>query len=96
MHGTAAPRRTPFLASKLRVAQLLDPLDVDQMLGAAHAGAHLDEDIGAAAERARILAVSFEDADRLIERAWSFVIDFVQELENLQIGLRLYPSLYLG
>src|SRR5271156_1576565 len=58
--------------------QLLDFLDVDQMPGAADSGAQLDEDVGAAAERARILAVSLEDADRLIECAWGFVIYRVQ------------------
>ena len=39
--------------------QLLDFLDVDEMLGAADSGAELDEDVGAAAERARILAGEF-------------------------------------
>ena len=59
--------------------QLLDFLDVDQMPGAADAGAQLDDDIGAAAERPGVLAVSLENADRLIERRWSFVINRVQE-----------------
>jgi hypothetical protein len=48
------------------------------MLSAADAGAQLDNDVGATAERASVLAVGFEDADRLIECAWSFVINRVQ------------------
>ena len=52
------------------------------MLGAADSGAQLDDDIGAAAERAGVLAVGFEDADRLLERGWGFVIDGVQEWET--------------
>ena len=59
--------------------QLLNFLDVDQMPGAADAGAQLDDDIGAAAERSGVLAMSLEDADRLIERRWSFVVNRVQE-----------------
>ena len=62
--------------------QLLDFLDIDEMLGAADAGAQLDDNIGAAAERARVFTVGFEDADRLIERAWGFVIDGVQGWET--------------
>ena len=75
--------------------QLLDFLDVDQMPGAADAGAQLDEDIGAAAERAGVLAVSLENADRLIERRWSFVINRVQEWKP-PAQLRLYPPFSLG
>ena len=48
------------------------------MLGAANAGAQLDDDVGAAAEWARVFAVSFEDTDGLIERRRSVVSDRVQ------------------
>ena len=62
-------------------AEFLDFLYINQMLGAANAGAQLDDDIGAAAERARVFAVGFEDADGLIERARGFVSDGVQGWE---------------
>jgi hypothetical protein len=62
--------------------QLLDFLDVNQMLGAPDSGAQLGDDIGAAAERAGVFTVGFEDADRLIERGWGFVVDGVQDWET--------------
>ena len=37
------------LRIEAQLAQLGNPLDVDQMLRAAHAGAHLDQDVRAAA-----------------------------------------------
>jgi hypothetical protein len=74
--GRAEPQS--FFRIEGESLQLFDFFDVDQMLGAADSGAELDEDVGASAERARVLAVGFEDADGLIERAWGFVIDSVQ------------------
>ena len=62
-------------------AKFLDFFDVDEMLGAANAGAQLDDDIGAAAEWARVFDVGLEDADGLIERARGFVGDRVQGWE---------------
>ena len=79
-HGRAKPQS--LLRIEGESLQLLDFLDVNQMLGAADSGAQLDDDIGAAAERAGVLTVSFEDADRLIERGWGFVIDGVQDWET--------------
>ncbi len=73
--------------------QFLDFLDVNEMLGAADSGAELDEDVGAAAEWAGVFAVSFEDTDRLIERARGFVIDSVQEWRTSGRG-QDYTRLY--
>src|SRR6266851_1310931 len=60
------------------VRQFLDFFYIDQMLGAPNAGPQLDNDVGAAAEWARVFTVGFEDVDRLIERARGFVIDRMQ------------------
>jgi len=45
---------------------------------AANASAQLDNNIRAAAERARFFSVRLQNTDRLIERAWSFVVNRVQ------------------
>ena len=55
-----------------------DIFQVDDMLGAAYPGAELDNQVGAAAQGSRFLAVPCDQFHRLFDRSWSFVSDSVQ------------------
>jgi hypothetical protein len=55
-----------------------DILEVDDILGAAHPRAELDNQVGTAAQRSRFLAVRSQQFDRLFDRSWSFVSNRVQ------------------
>src|SRR5882757_3047531 len=68
----------PLLRIEREISEFLDFFDTDQMFSAANAGAQLDNNIRATAERARFFAVRLQNTDRLIERAWSFVVNRVQ------------------
>ena len=74
--------------------ELGDILHVDDILGAAHTGAQLDDQVGAAAQRARVLAVLGEQFDRVLQRFWGFVVNRVQVRKSSLTGRKALPGHY--
>jgi hypothetical protein len=77
----------PVLHAESNFPQVSDIFQIDDVFRAADAGAHLKYEIGAATERARFFPVLAEQLERLIDRAWSFVIDRVQERKTSPAAL---------